>query len=171
MYMRKLVLFFLLIFSIQACAQDDVDYSIHANIIYHLTKYVDWPDAKKKGDFVIGIVGYTPLYSELKEAVAGKKAGDQNIIVKKYSSSTTVFDCHILFISDDARNQIKKIVDNTSDKAILLVSESKGLALKGSCINFSIVNEKLKMEINKNNIQQRKLNVAMELLQLGVQVK
>ena len=43
-------------------AQQATDYAIHANIIYRFTKYIDWPDSKKSGDFIIGIIGESPLY-------------------------------------------------------------------------------------------------------------
>lgn len=152
-------------------AQDELDYSVHANIIYHFTKYVNWPDAKSNADFVIGIVGETPLTGELKKAVAGKKVLGQNIIIKKFSSSASAFNCHILFISDAVASSFKKLVSTTADDPVLIVSENRGFASKGSCINFIIVNDKLKLEINKNNIQQRGLQIASELLQLGIQVK
>ena len=152
-------------------AQEELDYSVHANIIYHFTKYVNWPSAKSSSDFIIGIVGETPLTNDLKKAVAGKKAGEQNIIVRKFSSSSSSFNCNILFISDAASSSLKKIVSTTADDPVLIVSENKGSASKGSCINFVIINDKLKLEINKNNIQQRGLQIASELLQLGIQVK
>jgi hypothetical protein len=152
-------------------AQEEIDYSVHANIIYHFTKYINWPSYKNPGDFIIGVVGETPLTDELKKVVAGKQAAGQNIVVKKFSSSSSAFNCQILFISDAAASSLKKIVGVTANSPVLLVSENKGFASKGSCINFIIVNDKLKLEINKNSIQQRGLEIASELLQLGTQVK
>ncbi len=37
-------------------AQDEINYAVYANILYRFTKYIDWPDDKKNGDFVIGLV-------------------------------------------------------------------------------------------------------------------
>jgi YfiR/HmsC-like len=152
-------------------AQQETNYAVYANIIYHFTKYIDWPADKKYGDFIIGVVGNTPLYDELEKNIANKMAGDQRIVIRKFSSSASSFDCHILFISDDASKSMKKIVSSTAHTSILLVSESEGFALKGACINFSIVSDHLKLEINKNNIEQRNLSIASELLQLGKIVK
>ncbi|HYE55138.1 MAG TPA: YfiR family protein [Chitinophagaceae bacterium] len=149
----------------------DVNYAIHANIIYHFTKYIDWPPSRKSGDFIIGIVGTTPLTDELKTSLANKKVGVQNIIVKKYPASTASFDCHILFISEDETRSFKKILAATKGLSILVVSEAEDLALRGSCINFTIANERLKLEINKVNIEQRELSIASELLKLGTIVK
>lgn len=165
--------FFLAILTVSAqklYAQDEVNYSVHANIIYHFTKYVDWPSSKKTGDFVIGVVGDTPLYDELKKSVSGKKAGDQAIVVKKLSSSAS-FNCQILFVSEDAAASLRRIAGSTESNPVLIVTETKGAAQKGSCINFIIINDKLRLEINKKNIEQRELKIASELLQLGIQIK
>ena len=152
-------------------AQQETGYAVHANIIYHFTKYIDWPANKKTGDFVIGIIGDTPLYSELKKNIVNKMVGDQKIVIKRFSSSASSFNCHILFISDDESSNMKKIVSRTAGSFTLLVSESEGLAQKGGCINFIIISDHLKLEINKNNIEQRGLSIASELLQLGKIVK
>jgi hypothetical protein len=171
-HIKKVFLCLFVFFSFaQVYAQEELDYSVHANIIYHFTKYINWPSEKNAGDFTIGVVGETPLSDELKKLVMGKKACGQNIVIKRFSSSSSSFSCHILFVSDAASSSLKKIVNATINDHVLLVSESKGFASKGSCINFSIVNDKLKLEINKNNIQHRGLEIASELLQLGILVK
>jgi hypothetical protein len=167
---RCLMLFAILFCGFAQARAQDVDYSVHANIIYHFTKYIDWPEQKKTGNFVIGVVGDSPLYDELKSSIANKKVRDQAIVIKRISASSAVFNCHILFISDDESSSFKKIASATKGSSVLLVSESEGLARKGSCINFIIVNERLKLEINKENIEERHLNIASELLKLGILV-
>lgn len=165
------VMILLCIASSSIRAQQGNDYAVQANIIYHFTKYIDWPESKKTGDFIIGIVGDSPIYDQLKSTLTNKKVGDQNIVLKKIPSSSASFTCHILFISDEESDNIKKINSKTASIATLLVSESEGLASRGSCINFDIVADKLKLEINKNNIEERGLAIASELLKLGKIVK
>ncbi|MEO6721957.1 MAG: YfiR family protein [Ferruginibacter sp.] len=165
-----LILFFLVAIT-RLSAQVNQDYALHANIIYRFTKYIDWPNSKKTGDFIIGIVGDSPLTDELKNFVNNKTVGRQKIVIKKYSAAADVFNCHMLFITDDESNSLKKIVAKTAGTSVLLISESEGCAKKGSCINFIIADEHLKLEINKNNIEARNMNIATELLQLGTIVK
>jgi hypothetical protein len=157
------------VISIQA--QPPVNYAIHANIIYRFTKYIDWPEERKTGDFIIGIVGETPLFDILNTFISNKMAGNQRIIVKRFVASASAFECHILFVGEDAIDNFKKIASRTAGTSTLLVSEFEGLANKGSCINFVIVNEHLQLEINKNNLIRRHLNIANELLSLGVVVQ
>ena len=159
-----------LIMRIPAHAQQS-SYAIHANIVYRFTKYINWPEDKKSGDFVIGIVGDSPFYDELKSFIANKTAGSQKIVIRKFSANAAVFPCHILFICEDESKNLKRIATTTSGSSVLLVTESDGLAKKGSCINFAIIDERLKLEINKNNIEHRNLNIASELLNLGILIK
>jgi hypothetical protein len=166
-----LLVIFFFGFSSSTNAQSSVEYSVHANIIYHFTKYVAWPESKKSGDFVIGIVGDSPLYDALKLKVANKTAVGQKIVVKQISRSQQVIDCHILFISEEESDALKKIASRTAEYPVLLVCEDEGAASRGAAINFKVESERLKLEINKNNIEQRSLSVASELLRLGTVIK
>ena len=169
--LRVILLLLLLLPASILIAQKETGYVVQANIIYRFTKYIDWPTASKQGDFNIAVVGDSPMYDELKKSIAGKMVGTQKITVKKLSCSEPVYNCQILFLSNDACKNIKKIVANTSNAPVLLVSEQDGMAQKGSCINFVISSDRLKLEINQNNIEQRTLSIASELLQLGKIVK
>jgi hypothetical protein len=166
-----LVALFLLPGTFRAVAQQNGKHALYANIIYRVTKYINWPDDKKSGDFVIGIIGDSPLYDELKSFTANKTVGNQKIAVKRFSSSASSYNCQVLFISEDESNSLKKIVALTVGTSTLLISEFTGLAQKGSCINLIVVDEHLKLEINKKNIERRNLDIASELLALGTVIK
>lgn len=152
-------------------SQREGDYTLQANIIYRITKYIDWPDNKKSGDFIIGVVGESPLYEVLKRLSDSKTVGNQKMVVVRISPSAGSWNCHILFISDEESSSMKKIAAATTGAPVLIVSESNGLAHKGSCINFITVDDRLKLEINKTNIEQRNLRIASELLELGIIIK
>jgi hypothetical protein len=160
----------LLFLTTHCSAQQATHYEVHANIIYRFTKYVQWPEKKRAGDFVIGIVGDSPLYEELSTLTVGKTVGDQRIVIKKIAAGAAAYNCSILFISQDESRSLKRIALLTYDLPVLLVTEDDGLAKKGSCINFIIVDDRLKLEINKNNILSRNMNVASELLKLATMI-
>lgn len=166
------IIAFLFITTGSARAQQGTDYAVHANIIYHFTKYINWPDDKKSGDFIIGVVGESPLFEKLKTLIKlNKSVGSQPIAIRRFSSSARSYNCHILFIGEDESGSLKKIATATAGSSILIVTEGEGLARKGSCINFIIVDDRLKLEINKRNIELRELGVATELLNLGTVIK
>jgi hypothetical protein len=148
-------------------AQEETNYAVHANIIYHFTKYIDWPADKKSGDFIIGIIGETPLYDKLKTSTAGKQVNTQKIIIRHFLASESSFNCHILFVCEEEDSRLKKIAAITASSPVLIVSENGGLSSRGWGINFIIDQERLKLEINKSGIEKRRLNIATELLKLG----
>ena len=76
----------------------------------------------------------------------------------------------MLFISQEESRSLKRIALLTADQPVLLITEENGLAKKGSCINFIIVDDRLKLEINKNSVLSRNLNIASELLKLATVV-
>lgn len=160
----------LLILATNARAQQITDYKVHANIIYRFTKYIEWPESTQRGDFIIGIVGDSPLYQELGNLTNGKFVGNQRILIRKFSVGAASYHCQMLFISQEESRSLKKIALVTADMPVLLITEDNGLAKKGSCINFIIVDDHLKLEINKNNILSCNLNIASELLKLATLV-
>src|SRR5689334_14887277 len=132
-----LVLLFIFL-SGRSWGQSSSDYAVHANIIYRFTKYIDWPAEKKKGDFVIAVVGDSPLYEEMKKSIEGKMVGEQKITVKEFSVSANLTACNILFVSEEESSDIKKIAARTAWAPVLILYESEGSARSGSCINFSL---------------------------------
>jgi len=157
----------LLFLTTHCSAQQATDYKVHANIIYRFTKYVEWPENKHAGDFVIGIIGDSPLYEELGTLTTNKSVGHQKIMIKKLSAGAASYTCQILFIGQEESRNLKRVALLTADQPVLLITEENGLAKKGSCINFIIVDDRLKLEINKNNVLSRNLNIASELLKLA----
>ena len=103
----------LMLFS-KVYGQHETDYKVHANIIYRFTKYIDWPANKKSGDFIIGMIGDTPLYDDLKSLSADKKVGNQKIVVIKMSPSANSYNCHILFIGEEESSSLKRIAKASS---------------------------------------------------------
>ena len=116
---------------------------------------------------MIGVVGDSPLYDELRTLTSNKSVGSQKIIVKKFNNNAAFYNCSILFISIEESRSLKRIALITIGMPVLLITEDTGLTKKGSCINFIIVDDHLKLEINKNNILSRNMNIASELLKLA----
>jgi len=160
--------FIALLLSLRVQAQHETDYTIQANLIYRFTKYIDWPANKKSGDFIIGIVGDSPLYDDLKNFLNNKTVGNQKIVVTKMTAAMSYVNCHIVFVSEEESGNLKKIASVTAGAPVLIITEYNGLAHKGACINFITLNDRLKIEINKKNVEQRNLHIASELLDLAI---
>ena len=149
----------------------DTNAKIKAVYIYNFTKYIEWPQEYRKETFVIGVLGDTPLTEELTKMAASKKVLGQSILVKKYNSSNDINKCHILYISSGSSTPFSSVVGKIKDFSTLLVTDTPGMASKGSAINFVIMQNRQKFELNESNAAKYKLKVSNSLEALAILVK
>jgi hypothetical protein len=151
---------------------EEANAKIKAIYIYNFTKYIEWPESYKEGNFVVGVLGNNvALVNELNKMASSKTVGTQKFEIKSISSPADCAKCHIVYILSDNSGQLADVLGKVKGKSTLIVTDKSGLATKGSAINFFIDGNKQKIELNKSNIEKYKLKVASTLLEMAVQVK
>jgi hypothetical protein len=167
--MKKLILIpLMMLFGLTLQAQQQSQ--VQSAYIYHFTKYMEWPSNKQSGDFVIGVVGSSPILPYLQSLAASKKAGMQKIVVKKFSSVSAATSCHMLFISSKNSSELSAAIAKGKKFNALIVTEKSGLGKKGACINFVIIGGKARFEINESAIKSNNIKVSAKLMQMGIKV-
>lgn len=131
-------------------------------------KYIEWPEKMKKGSFVIGVLGDSPILIELPTVIGSKKIGDQSIEIKKFNSVDEITKCHIIFIPFEKSDYIKGAVVQLENSSTLIISEKDGALNFGSDINFVSITGKLRFEINLGITQSKGITVGPDLLKLSV---
>lgn len=156
------------LYSGNANAQE-TDYKAYTLFIYNFMKYVEWPEAQSKGDFVLAVLGDSPINKELQTLAASKKLKGRNIVIKKCNTPEETAGSHLVFVSSAKSNTVKALKELTKDKPILIVGEREGLAKKGAGLSFvTLEDDELKFDINKKEIEQHQLKIASSLLSLGI---
>lgn len=144
---------------------------VKALYIYTFATLVEWPAEKRNGDFVIGVFGEkTAVYEELNKKYSGKSIGSQKIVIKNYRSTTTIGDCHILYVTDENTTYLKTLSTTTESNNTLLVAERSGSLAKGAVVNFIVEGNQQKYEINKSNAKKHNLVIADKLSDLAANV-
>ena len=141
-----------------------------ALFMYNFTKYIEWPVSQRTGEFVIGVLGNSPLVAELNTIASKQKIGSQSIQVKVFSSVEEIDNCNILYLPPSKSGQISAVVNKLSGRATLIISDKEGLASQGAGINYILDGDKLKYEVNKGSLEKRGLVVSSALLALGIAV-
>lgn len=147
------------------------EYNLKAAFIYNFTKYIEWNGTAGDTDFIIGIIGASPINAPLVEIVKTETVNGKKITIKQFSSPSDISICNILFISRNTNASLQDILTKTDDKGTLVVSEQENYAREGSAINFVIVNRKLKFQANVNAINEAGLTASSQLLKLAIIVK
>ncbi|MBI4930983.1 MAG: YfiR family protein [Bacteroidetes bacterium] len=147
----------------------DADYKAYTLFLYNFMKYIEWPNTE--GDFVIGVVGDSPIKQELTTLSENKKAKGRKIVVKIILTSEDALSCNMVYIPSSKSSMLKSIFEKTKTKPILIVGEREGLAKKGAAISFVVDDDDaLKFDLNKSVMESQSLKVANLLLQLAILV-
>lgn len=164
----KLLLFttFFAIFCLPVQAQS---YQMHAVYMYSFTRYIDWP-AGDSGDFVIGVLGESPIMPHLAKMAAQKKVNNREIRLIKYASPDEFTgESAMVFISDEYSEDTQLINDilAKAGKSHCLIITDRVETRTNSHVNFIMEGEKLLFELNKAEIEKSGLRVSSELLALA----
>lgn len=139
--------------------------------IYNFTKYFEWPPSYKEGNFVIGILGNSPLLTELNNMATIKKAGNQPFEIKTYPNASSIGNCHMLIVAPDVTTPLSEIIAKIKKNSTLLITEKQGFAKQGAAINFVVQNNKPAFELNKANVEKQEIKVSKDLLSLAILVE
>ena len=155
----------------QQLDKNNTNAKVKAVFIYNFTKYFEWPNNSKSSNFIITVIGDLPLYNELKQMAIAKKAGNQGFEIRTATTVEEAEKSHILFIGSNYSNLLGDATIKLKDKNILIITEKQGLAKQGSAINFVVVNNKQKFELNKKNAEKHGLSVSSSLEKLAIPIE
>lgn len=150
-----------------ANAQDD---KFKALFIYNFTKYMEWPEAKRSGDFKIGVLGNSPITNELKAFTAKKSVGQQKIVVEEILAIADCPKYHIIFVPARSSSNVSEVTQIVANKGVLVVTDKPGMAEALSGINFVKDDGQQTFEISVKHIHEQGVNAGKSLLSLGIKV-
>jgi hypothetical protein len=165
--MKRILLYFGLIFLTLRLQAQTVIPKAQAMFIYNFSRLVEWPVAYKSGPFVIGVLGSSSVADELDVYATGKKVGIQDIQIKRYKTIQEITTCHILFIPFSRTKQLIEIQQAMQGKNVLLITEKNGALNEGSAINFVLLADKIRFEVQTDNITKYGLKYSSKLQEMA----
>lgn len=146
----------------------DQEPEIKADFLYKFGNYVEWPADDDAKEFVICVVGESPLVPYLTRAVGRKKIDKRAIAVQHLKSANDFRPCQILFVAagqDPA--QVDELLKKAAQTKTLVVGEDKDFALKQGHIGFYTEQNSVKFEINSGSTEKAGIKISSKLLMLG----
>ncbi len=149
----------------------DPNAKVKAVFLYNFTRYFEWPEKMKSGNFIIQVVGANSgLNQELSKMAATKQVGNQKLEIKISNLFDATAKPHIIYLLNESSDFLKEATSKYKGKGILIVTEKAGLAKSGSAINFVAIDNKLKFEYSKNNAVKAGLKTSDDLKSLAIAV-
>jgi hypothetical protein len=165
---RSIFLLAFLMCSVTMFGQDRPMHEVYSMMVFNFTKYVQWPDHNDNGEFVIGVIGNTEVFTTLNTWYGGKARGPKTYVIKKFANASEVTDCHVLFIDKYKSGEFEDVKKKVEGKKTLVITDKSGLGQKGSAINFKTVDSKLKFELNQKVIEASNLKVSGALASMAI---
>jgi hypothetical protein len=153
-----------------AQAQERPTHEIHAAMLYNFIKYVQWPDENESGEFIVGVMGDENVFNTLKSWYDGKPKGTKKYVIRKLGSAAEAAECQVVYIGKSKSREFENIKNTIAGKSVLTITDANGLGQKGSCINFKVIDGKLKFELNQAVITAASLKVSGQLTSMAIMI-
>jgi hypothetical protein len=136
--------------------------TLKANFVVKFIPFIEFP--VKHSAYRVGFMGKKEHFQEFKDVFHGKTHDNAKFEVFGLGPKSDLSDIDILFIEANAfPEKINEI------KALIISDEKSGLD-KGANINFLIVGESIKFEINQLKSQEGGFKISSRLLNLALRV-
>jgi hypothetical protein len=146
-------------------AQAVDEYQVKAAFLFNFAKFVEWPPhsfASPSDPITICVLGPNPFGHTLEDVVRGKSVDGHVFGVRQIAKMNQAAGCQILFVAG-ARKQLVE----QPPPGVLIVGESEKFAQSGGIIGFRLEGGKVRLEINVEAAEQRKLRISSKLLSLA----
>jgi hypothetical protein len=138
--------------------------------------------ADKDKPIVIGVLGKDSFGNAL-EAIPDKKPKGKDVVIKRFKSFEelkksankneldqeikAIGECHLLLICDSEKAYLSEITVSIKKYNILTVGEIDGFLDNGGTINFTLLNNKIRFDINAIAAKESHLKIRSQLLRLA----
>jgi hypothetical protein len=158
----------LMVAAMSVTAQDRPTHEIHAAMLFNFIKYIQWPNEGEAGEFVVGVIGDDNVFNTLNQWYNGKQKGSKKYVIKKLTSADESSTCQVVYVGKSKNKDFENIKNNIGGKSILTITDGNGLGQKGSCINFKVIDGKLKFELNQATVTSSNLKVSSQLSSMAI---
>lgn len=169
--LKVLVIGCFLLFAFNGLFAQDIEYRIKAGFLGKFSQFVEWPstsvDKDSSSPFIIAVIGENPFGTLLENLYRDSKIKNRSVEIRYLKKIREVDNVHILFISGSERKNLNKILERTSNKPILTVSDSKGFCEQGVLINLYKSDDYIRFEINYSAVLESGLHFSSRLLKLA----
>jgi len=163
----------LLLFAPSACCDDQpgvgsIEHQVKSAFIHKMVNFIEWPaGAIPDEDFVIGVLGDGPIFPAL-VSIRDRSLKGRKPVIKHFRHLDDMQACQILFINPSLEYTTAEVLARIGDSPVLTIGEADGLASQGVIVNFVIIDNRVRFEVNVTAADRADLRVSSKLLRLAL---
>ncbi len=167
-----LCVFFLVVGTPGLCPGQSTEYILKAGFLEKFARFTDWPDSVLEEDshapFVISVIGNSPFGGALEKVYKKTTIKNRPVKIQHIDSVSQIPGSHILFVCKSETKRLGWILETARNYPILIISDTRGFAQKGTHINLYITSKgTLHFEINPKAAKRSGLTIQIILLEIA----
>jgi hypothetical protein len=150
------------------------EYEVKATYLYNFGRFVQWSAGApplKSDSFPICVIGQDPFGTTLETVVSGESIDSKSVVAKRVSKPQEALSCRVLYISTSEDSRLKEILGSLDKAGVLTVSDIPHFSQRGGMIQFVMVGNKIRFEVNLTSAQDAGLTLSSDLLKVAVAVR
>jgi hypothetical protein len=172
---KKILLSILmLMLSVSCWSVSESEKQVRAMFVYNFANFVEWPKkafSKSTSPLQICLLGNVPFKNYL-TPMSGTLIGERELrVITTNREEQFVGQCHILFVGDDQKINMKRLYSSKKYSYILSVSEQDGFLESGGIVNILDQSNNISFDIDMDNARRRGLFISSDLLSLARNIK
>lgn len=174
MNINKKILILIMFFSASCWSVSESEKQVRAMFVYNFANFVEWPKKAFRNTtspLQVCLLGNVPFKDYL-EPMSGTYIGERELkVVSTHIEKEIRGQCHILFVGDEKKLNMKKLYQSKKYLYILSVSEQAGFIESGGIVNIIDQSNNISFDIDMDNARRRGLFISSDLLSLARNIK
>lgn len=150
------------------------EHQVKAAYLYKFLDFVEWPAAAfdgPKSPFVIGVAGADALADELDALIARRRAESRPVVSRRLKPGEAASGLHVLFVGRGAGARAASWLAPTARQPVLTVTEADDTLPAGSTINFVMLDQRVRFDVDLRGAESRELKISSRLLGVARRVE
>jgi hypothetical protein len=145
-------------------------YQVEATYLYNFSQFVAWPSTASNS-FNICVLGQDPFGPALANILDDETVAGKTVAAKRIPSAEQAVSCRVLFISTSESGRLKEILAALGGASVLTVSDLPEFTQSGGMVQFLLVEDRVRFEVNLAAAERAGLTLSSELLKVATTVR
>lgn len=153
--------------------QRPTQYQVEATYLYNFSQFVVWPAsaATAVNSFNICILGQDPFGPALANIFADETIAGKSVAARRIPTPQEAANCRVLFISSSESGRLKEILTILQGASVLTVSDLPEFTRRGGMVQFLLVEDRVRFEVNLAAAERANLTLSSELLKVATTIR
>lgn len=167
---RRIILLSLLTFYVNGTFSQDNVLKIEAVYLYHILKYISWPEEQTGSNFTIGVIERPSITPFLEDLAKTRRVGERGIDIVSFASTDDFHSCNLLYLAEDQVKFLPQLTKKCKESGTLLILRNSDGSHQDVPVTLLQINGKLTFDIDIKAAAAVNLKFSGELIKLANKV-